>query len=116
MTSTMTKFKFNFGDTVISKKTGLPMSGTVIGMAGPEMGQYSTQSFPRWDELYPSWKDKSIYYIKYKTPQKQCTFEEFCNGMQQYYGFIEMQDLEEKYKELPPINIVSFPEDDLELL
>lgn len=119
--TTETMIKFKYGDTVCSKKTGLPAVGTICGMAGPDVAKGMPEdNFYRWTSVYPDWRNKFTYYVKYNSPQKPLSFEEMVTGMKMQYGEnfyqIPQADLLEIYKQIPLLDVVSFPEDDLEPL
>lgn len=122
--------KFNIGDTVTSKQTGFPAIGTVIGIQMPEI--YGPEiddpqgRFSQWHKLYPDWREKLIYYVRYNTPQRPITFEEWLVGFDKYWEQQEQktgetrtkpptEDLHIMYQNKTPIQkCASFPEDDLE--
>ena len=141
--------EFKMGDSVISKKTGLPAMGEIIGMlTGPlfvEMHQgqiiwktkedvvdddnLSTDDlqfvvthrrdqhmmmYKRWSDLYPRWMWEPIAYVRFDQPQKNMSFEEFCETFPEE-DKPSMEALKELYKrEVPATNIVAYPVEDLE--
>lgn len=113
--------KFNLGDFVTSKKTGLPMQSTVCGMIGPEVCEsLPEKNYYRWTELYPDWRDKYVYYVKYTKPQKPISKEEMIIGLRLQYeekfDLIPQSQIDKMYNEIPEHSVVTIPEDDLELL
>ena len=106
------------GDTVISKKTGLPASGTVVAILEPEFflglmpGKYE-----RWNELYPNWcdDDKRVVFVRFNSPQKNLAFEEFALRYKHYH--ISLDELKVLYEwTIPLTKNASYPEDDLEVI
>lgn len=111
---------FKIGDRVTSKRTGLPITGTVVGVSKAETYMYLSKtqpgSYPTWSSLYPEWIDKAICIVESDTPQRACSFIEFMNN---YIpgDEIEKRRLEIQYKvTVPIVPIISYPEDDLEIL
>jgi|GEM_PF-3271929 len=126
----------NLGDSVISRKTGLPACGQVISVAHPyffmkirnitlvQDKDFRTivvnrstrqEEFKTWTDLYPEWFNQPVIYIRYSTPQKNCSFEEFNKSL-----FPEEQEFPKEIREtmyrlrVPEVNEVCFPIDDLE--
>lgn len=111
---------FHLGQTVISKKIGLPIVGTIVGMMIGraysllyiESTNQDSPIFKNWDKLYPDWQNKIVYSIFSEYPAKILSFEEFKNY------FSEVNDIElliRAYSEIKKYSIHSYPEDDLEL-
>jgi hypothetical protein len=102
---------FSLGNKVTSKKTGFPAVGTIIGVLD---GLFWATNHPsaRWDELYPNWFMRPVYYVLYEKPQKHVTYEEFILGREQH---AEHPILKMQYQLLPVQNPVVYCEEDLEL-
>ncbi len=108
---------FTLGTKVISKKTGLPMTGTIVGTMAPIAYLYwqkwnlknSDFKMHRWDELYPDWQEKPLFFVYFDNPAKNCTRKEFEKYDPQYYpkGMT--------YEEVPLVVVAVYPSDDLEL-
>lgn len=105
---------FKLGDRVISKKTGFPVTGRVVGFLDARAYLYQMQwimrnndfKMKRWDELYPDWQDKLIVYVYLDQPTKPVTEEEFRktnDNPNMIYSNVREQIL------------ISYPLDDLEL-
>lgn len=105
-------------DRVVSRKTGLPMTGTVKGVAHPQviaitMGCLTKEAalnhFKSWTDKYPDWISKAVYTVIFDAPARTSTLEEFLN---QNPGSDK-----EDYEEYCPMRyLAAYPEDDLELL
>lgn len=111
--------KFDLYEKVVSKKTGLPMTGTILGVMHPSLmgAQYyfrtveeCKEGFPAWTELYPEWTKKMIYTILFDTPSRTMSFEEF---LEQNDEGVTKFDYHEK---VPIRYCAAYPEDDLEPL
>lgn len=107
----------NIGDRCVTKKTGNLSLATLIGVVDSRTYNQICYGYATaWDDLYPDWRDKPIGIIEFDKPQKNITFEEFCNKYKEDESF---QDLENKiknyyYEKVPPTFFVSAPMDDLE--
>lgn len=106
------------GNDVISKKTGLPASGVVVGLVTGEfylgITRRPVETFVKWNQLYPEWVEKSIIYVKLSSPQKSMSFEEFKE-------YSDPSITEDKLKVLYDYQVplsphIAYPEDDLEVL
>lgn len=109
----MTTSILNIGDRVTSKKTGLPMTGTVVGLLQGHV-YYSvyakTQASNYWDSLYPGYLDKNIVVVEFDTPQRAISKEEF--GF--HSGYIS-KELDTQYLlQVRFTQYAYYPEDDLE--
>lgn len=91
---------------VCSKRTGLPMTGTVVGciMPVPYYNHLAMQGYQAttWDQLYPKWKEKYLYYVYFDTPAKNCSKEECPPWL--------------NYESIPLSIMAVYPEEDLEIL
>lgn len=101
----------NIGDRVVSRQTGLPGVGTVCGVVTGEFVRASGPK-PRWDILYPDWIEKYVYYIKYDEMRYIVSFDEYKDGSP---DSIPHNDLKVMYKYSHKTNIISYPQDDLEI-
>jgi hypothetical protein len=95
-------------DRVSLQKTGLPCSGTVIGISRAKMCSVYSKGSQYWDSLYPGWRDELVVYIEYDEPQKQCSFEEFCLGYP-HSQFIPKPILQQEYQKVPTTTICVAP-------
>lgn len=107
--------KFAIYERVTSKKTGLPMTGTICGLVlGAAFENNYIKNYNRkldgWNELYPDFRSKFVYYVYFDTPAKPVTKEEVQLKLQ------EGEDLEEVYDKIKTQVMAAYPEDDLELL
>lgn len=108
---------FNVGDKVFSRKTGLPASGEIQGIfCAKYYWAMNFQNFSpiRWAELYPDWADKKVMVVRYSSPQRHCSLEEWCNS-----GGVPLDHPMAKtvYEAQVPLRAYSYyPEDDLELV
>lgn len=106
------------GDTVVSKKTGLPAAGTVVGTVEPEffLGMFPGE-YKKWNRLYPDWASptKRVIFVRFNSPQKNVTFEEFKDRY--INSDISEVELDVLYKWTVPLaKNASYPEDDLEVI
>ena len=114
----------NIGDRVTSKRTGLPGIGIVCGMIYGYLylNYIARHDIHLWDELYPNWNDKLVIYVTMDAPQKNMSFQEYCQNAQKYHNTQGTNPpLEEELKILykytvPLVSVITFPEDDLEVI
>lgn len=67
--------------------------------------------YTNWDKLYPEWKDKEVYYLKFTKPIRQVSFEEFCEKCP-YIHMIKDEFKQEYYNGfVEPIYEIALPED-----
>jgi hypothetical protein len=110
--------KFQLGDDVMTKQIGLPVVGKVLGVMFGYYYSWANQAvngqslFLKWNELYPDWRTKCVYFILFNEPVRYMTYDEFCDN----------PTVQEEYKTrahyeimVKPVESVSHPEDDLEL-
>jgi hypothetical protein len=110
------QMRFPVGTRVVSKRTGPPASGTVMGcILGSFDSLYHKQALPShpgfstWNTLYPDWADKLVYEVKYDQWQRTISWEEY----QKFYPGLPF----ELYDATTPFQASAlFPEDDLEPL
>lgn len=120
--------KFNIGQRVTSKKTGLPTIGIIKGVADAAWHLKGSPNFDSvisannaWQSKYPDYLDKPIYYVEFVTPQRHVSFQEFVNGMTYNYQhhpnakqFLDERLLMVEYSKIPITTQAVYPEDDLE--
>ena len=115
----------NINDTVITKKTGYPASGIVVGIIRSDyylhqVGQPDTSLFNRWNNLYPDWFDKSIVYVLFEEAIPPVTFEEYVEGMpEDHKKYVEEHHLDVRtlYEtQVTPRKVIAYPIDDLEVI
>ena len=108
--------KFGLYQQVISKKTGLPMIGSICGIT---TGHYQKWIYDcknihlqRWFDLYPDWVEKPVYTVKFNQAARTVTYEEYVK-----YAPEGMPISREQYEQDCPIKqLATYPEDDLEPL
>lgn len=105
--------KFKIGDKVTFKKTGCPGVGTIYGMF--KLSE-ETNNIPPWNEQYPNWQNKALYMVKFSTPQKVASFQEYIEQMPNRETFSEDQLKLLYLNTVPYVDRANYPEDDLELL
>jgi len=113
---------FHIGDRICSKATGLPGVGDVVGYIIGHMYYYSvtvgkgseTKLSYKWDNLFPGWKEKMVYYIYYNEPRSACTWKEITEGLN-YNDFPEYEWRDYYENKLPKTQLIAYPVDDLEL-
>jgi hypothetical protein len=115
---------FQLGDVVTTKKTGPPSIARIIAIFID--GSQWCKSFNRnpetysdyWNELFPDWIDKPVYFISYKDSQRIVSMEEWLN---QDDKADELRKIPRKYLTLvyerlnPVYEVAASPEDDLEI-
>lgn len=99
------------GSQVTSKKTGFPGIGTVVGvtLASWYRAMMAPQgvNFALWDTLYPNWHEKLMVTVYFDAPRKPLTKQE--------YFIVKPDGNEFEYEEIPELQIVGYPVDDLEI-
>lgn len=106
--------KFNLGDKVINKQTGLPTSGTIIAITEPTYFIVTYKSrFTPWKELYPDWESKPVYTLLLDQPHKFGTEKDYLRdvGLEEHNNISKLG-----YRLTPLTHLMNFPEDDLECL
>jgi len=109
------KAKFLCNERVISKKTGLLISGIVVGIL---TGGYQKLVYHRrnnkstlWDNLYPHWQEKFVYIVVFDQPSRIMSYEEYVNS--ESVG--EIYKNEKDYEiNCPLLYEATYPEDGLE--
>lgn len=107
------------GDKVITKQTGLPASGTVVGiMIAPIYSAKMGSDYTRWSELYPDWIDKEVVFVAFEKPQKPMTMQEYVESFSdEFRESVPSEHFEVLYKyNIPDAKFVAYPIDDLEIL
>lgn len=110
----MLQNKFNLCDKVINKRTGFPTSGIIVSILEPIYFIVQRKSrIAFWKELYPDWESKPVYIILLDQPHKPITKEDYLRdtGLTEHNP-ISLLD----YRLQQSVDILSFPEDDLERL
>jgi hypothetical protein len=111
--------KFQLGDRVCSKHTGLPACGVITGIVAPIECCVMQQMNPNghyWTSLYPDWLTKPVYFVRTDQPQRVVSWHEYTQGA------LMETDLQKVCAEIGyRINtrvsdMISYPEDDLEIL
>jgi hypothetical protein len=97
--------KYQIEQEVYLRKLGIVAGGTIDLIQVGENWQH--YEIPRWDQLYPGWKEKPIYHIKLNEPTRPMTYKEFCDAS----GY--KQSYEHYLRSVAPINDIFAPEDDL---
>lgn len=126
------------GDTVLTRKTGLPGMGKVIGIqTGPLyvahhkyliigkenddgsetlkcVNQQGNQPCQRWDDLYPEWFLSPICTVKFEALQRIMSYQEFRDSRQWDENVTE--DAIKAYYDIecPQTNVIAYPVSDLE--
>ena len=108
---------FKVSDRVTNKRLGPMCRGTIFNIVSGEFYAEYLQSVGythmlRWDQLYPSWKEGLIAYIRRDYEAVILTREEYdfaCKNKQTDDNFLS-------YEETPSFGLVGLPFDDLELV
>lgn len=112
------------GAKVVSKKTGLPAIGFIMGHVHPKVWAASTGRAPedmhRWNECYPGWEEKLLYHVLYQEPQLPFSYKEFIASiqkaeMQTLVHSMSEDELKQYYQRQPRVGSAMFPMDDVEL-
>lgn len=104
--------KFKLGDLIVSKKTGLPVVGTIISVKMAQLYIMENKGVmpQRWNTLFPNWPYKSIYVVALDEKIPNLSIEEFNQYKQN--GFLEEFNT---YEDLPKFGFIEYVEDDIEL-
>jgi hypothetical protein len=109
----------HLGSNVISKHTGLPAYGTVVGfMTAPfycHSKNVGPNDFQRWNDLYPDWFLKPVVIVEFNEPQKALTFEEYKLGFPPEMEVTE-EEMKTLYKFVQKQLLAAYPIDDLDVL
>jgi hypothetical protein len=99
--------KFNINDRVKNKTLGIPFTGGICGILRSDVGihMYSERA-KRWNDIFPTWESKPVYFIRLDNPIKPLTYEEY----------IIQGDNSLSYNDIDSTLFVANPEDDLELI
>lgn len=112
------------GSEVVSKKTGFPGVGRVIGiyLAGGykfiSERAIGPHEFTRWDTLYPNWISGLVFIVYYEKARKTLTWDEWQTGydaLPEERKILSKYQLKEEYDKLPMMQVVAYPHEDLEL-
>lgn len=107
---------FGLGQSVLSKRTGLPSSGIIVAVEHPQfalMNHFGGEAPKLWSNLYPDWNKKPVYLVNLSKPQKNLSFKEFSDSAKEH-GINDMLTIREEYNNLPEVTLLLYPEDDLE--
>lgn len=116
--------KFKVGDRVCSKKTGLPVCGTVGQVMSPYQfirglpsfinSVYTDKSFSRH---YPDYRNKPVYVVGFDEPQKTVSKDDVMWGLPRGWGDDNIEEIcDSLFEAMPTAMMAAYPEDDLELL
>jgi hypothetical protein len=110
--------KFDFGDRVTSRNTGLPAVGNIIAIMHPDLhDKVSPDSFKQWCRIYPDAKKGPVYYLRLDQPQPPRNKDECLTHFVQQHGCLPHPDLLKQIFDAQPVNdVIAYPEADLELL
>jgi hypothetical protein len=101
--------KFTIGQRVMSKKTGYPAVGTIVGITHPLLWHIQNGKSQYWTSVYNDWSYKFIYTVMFDKKVPVCTREEFSFGYDslcpEFYYQAQVQ-----YS-----MFIAYPEDDLEV-
>jgi hypothetical protein len=116
MSSIKVKPKFAIGDVVEGRKTGTRASGVVCAVIHAPEYYRSINIGPKqkhgtWDDLYPDWVHKYVYWVKLDNPSRPISFDEFCMAYD-----LEPDDPRStiKYEEIGLKFVLTYPEDDMQ--
>jgi len=108
---------------VVSKKTGYPGVGIVVGHMIGEFYLFSTkrpvETYCLWNSLYPDWRYKNVVTIFFEEARKTTTMDEvkfdLKNNLTHKDKFYTEQDIQNIYDGIPKSNMAAYPIDDLEI-
>ena len=107
---------FYIGQRVCSRKTGLPATGTVMGIVYAHffIVQNPMRLSAYWTELYPDWFNKRVITVKFDSPTRPVNIFEFCKSS----GSDPSSDMTKEVYEyhVNPCMYSNYPEEDLEPL
>ena len=114
---------FNLGQKVMSKKTGLPQTGYIYGIVEGKpfslnlANRGQLQSYNGWNQHYPNWPLKHIYYVMFDIPSRVISYQEYLQSIRANYGpDIPEEQIQAAYNQIPLELAATYPEDDLEVL
>jgi len=107
---------FCFGQKVVSKKTGLPTIGTIVGITEGYFYEEHLESmkglhnFKQWYLLYPNWPTRYVYTVRFSSRQRNLTYEEWCRSLPAWAN-----PTRQTYEKLILEQVgATYPEEDLE--
>ncbi len=109
------------GTKVVSKKTGYPATGTVVGIIEPsfhlERSGAKPEQYKRWNELYPDWLEFPCYIVKFPQCIPTVTKQEFKLGWEhEHQCQLDDYELDVLYKYTVAKQFSAmYPENDLEI-
>ena len=125
------KPKFEVTQRVTSKKTGLPMTGTIVSVVDSmeflrSRNLYEAISLNEgFGKHYPDWTNYPVYAVLMDKAQLPYSYEEFMNSLPRNWNLENVvaslgRDNPDIFKYLynsgKPVQITAYPEQDLELL
>ena len=122
------KPKFEVTQRVTSKKTGLPMTGTIVGVVDSTEFLNSRNLYEgislneSFRKHYPDWVKYPVYAVLMDKPQLPYSYEEFLNSLPRNWDLESIKKegrpdiLSHLYDSGKPVQITAYPEQDLELL
>lgn len=103
---------FPVGSEVSSIKTGYPGIGRIVGVLLGEV--YSLILKPNgcvlWDRMYPTWRESFIYVVYFEQPRRPASREDILLAFPE----ATKEWREDMFNGQPTLQLVAFPEDDLE--
>lgn len=83
---------FKLNQEIKTKNTGIPTVGKIIGIVSYEYLEHQHKMMPDtrwktlqekyslWNQFDKNWTEKPIYIVKFKKPQRNCTYQEYLRG------------------------------------
>lgn len=86
------------GKRAICKETGLGHNGIIVGTITGE-GYLASINRPleelaKWNRVFPEWEKDILVYIKLDKPARNCTYDEFLEGLKVHYDLSKASDYE----------------------
>ena len=106
----------DIGDRVVSRQTGLPGVGEVVGIVSYEFFISTRKNYQGphlWDNIYCNWRNEYVIYVGYEEPRHYLSFDEFMSGCP--VENISTNELKVLYKYSEKTQLITYPIADLEL-
>jgi hypothetical protein len=99
------------GDRVATQRIGVPVIGTVVGAVSGEdfEAQHTDLEYWLWDRHYSDWRDDNVLYLRFESPIKPYSFQEFCDLN---HGMKNIKTLITLYKRLAYYENLAYPAQD----
>ena len=109
------------GDRIMTKKIGMPATGTIIGLmvTGEKYLSFLSrreEHFEYWTQLYPDWITEQVAIIEYDSPHKPLSKDELRDIMLEKLGYVPSDDVVDfEFNKFPDCIYSFYPVEDLEV-